>query len=162
MDTDVTPGNFHISGAKIYIDNENIGSLNQDGATVSYKPDVHLHMSAKYGSSPVAATLIGVEATIELHIAEVTKDNLLKVLAGASEDGNKVAVGGVVGSQLTGVELLLVPFDDTESWIFTNAVPVSTVEVGFSPSKEREFVVTFQGMIDTATDTIGEAGTEVS
>lgn len=162
MDTDVTPGNFHISGAKIYIDNENIGSLNQDGAVVNYSPDVHLHMSAKYGSSPVAGTVVGVEATFELHIAETTKENLLRVLAGATEDGNKVAMGGVVGQQLTGVEVLLVPFDDTESWILHNAIPVSNVEVGYSPSGEREYVVTYRGLIDTTTDTIGEMGSDVS
>lgn len=162
MDTDVTPGNFHISGAKIYIDGENIGSLNQDGAIVNYNPDVHLHMSAKFGSSPVAGTVIGVEATMELHIGETTRENLLRVLAGATEDGNKVAMGGVVGQQLTAVEVLLVPFDDTESYILHNAIPVSNVEISFSPNKEREYVVTFRGLIDVTTETIGEMGSDVS
>lgn len=162
MDTDVTPGNFHISGAKIYVDNVNIGSLNEDGAIITYAPDIFKHNSAKFGSTPIAMSLIGIEATVELHIGETTQDNLLLSLAGASEDAGKVVFGGAVGSQLTGVELLIVPFDDTESWVFHNAVPTSSVEVGYTPKDKREFVVTFQGMIDVTTEEVGQFGSDVS
>lgn len=162
MDTDLTPGNFHISGGKVYIDDENIGSLNQDGAVVNYNPDVHLHQSAKFGSTPVAATLVGVECTMELHIGETTQANLARVLAGANDAGSHIELGSVVGDQMTGVEVLLVPFDDTDSWVLHNAVPVSNVEVGYSPSNEREYVVTFRGMIDTTTSTVGNVGSDVS
>lgn len=152
---DVTPSNFHISGGSIHINGENIGSLNQDGATVNYAPDVHLHLSAKYGSSPVAATVIGIEATMELNIGETTLDNVLKTFGGIIDDSGTPRMGGVVGTQMTGVELTLTPFDGTFSWILHNAVPISNVEVAYSPASERAFVVTFRGMIDVSTDSIG-------
>jgi len=38
-DIDLTPGNFHIAGAKVFVNGQNIGSLNQDGAIFTYTPD---------------------------------------------------------------------------------------------------------------------------
>lgn len=161
-DIDLTPGNFHIAGAKVFVNGQNIGSLNQDGAVFTYTPDVHLHMSAKFGSTPVAATVIGVEVTAELNIGETTKENMELVMAGIATSGERLVMGGVVGAQMAGVELLLVPFDDTESILLKNAVSTDPIEVSYSPSGERVYVAKFTGMIDSTSDTVGEIGEDVS
>lgn len=146
---DVTGGNFHISGARVKVNGSNIGSLNQDGATVSWEPDIHFHQSAKFGSTPVAASIIGIEATIELNIGETTMNNLELAMAGSKKEGGVLNLGGVAGRKLTGVTLRLEPFDNTEVWVLSNAVQSGGVEVSYSPSDERVYTISFRGLIDT-------------
>jgi hypothetical protein len=140
--------NFRIGSGDLLVNDVSIGATTQEGVVVTYEPDVHLHLSGKYGSTPVKASLIGQKLTIKIVMEEVTADNMEIALAGSVSADDKVKFGGVAGREITGVELKLVPFDGTESWVFRNAVPTSPVEVAYQPNNERVYSVTFTALVD--------------
>lgn len=139
---------FRIGAGAIIIDSEDIGHTNEEGALVIVEPDVHLHQSGKYGSAPVKASLIGRTITIEVTVAEYTLDNMERVYAGVTRVGDKIQFGGVAGVNIPGKDLIIDPFDGSEAWHFTNAVPTSAVESAYSPQDERLMKVTFTALID--------------
>jgi hypothetical protein len=140
--------NFNIGGGDLKVNGESIGATTQEGVVVTYEPDVHLHLSGKYGSTPVKASLIGQKLTIKVVMAESTADNMETALAGSVSANDKVKFGGIAGREITGVELSLIPFDGTESWVFRNAVPTSPVEIAYQPNNERIYSVTFTALVD--------------
>lgn len=140
--------NFKIGAGELYINGTSIGCTNQDGVTVTYEPDVHLHLCGKFGSTPVKASIIGKKITIKVAMAEVTSVNMVNALAGTISADGKVKFGGAAGSEIVGKELKLVPFDGSESWIFRNAIPSSSVEVAYQAANERVFNVTFTALVD--------------
>jgi hypothetical protein len=140
---------FRIGAGSLAINGSDIGLTTPDGIVVNYEPNVHLHQSGKYGTTPVKASLIGVNLTIEVYFAETTKDNLVKALSGSTSADGKVKIGGIAGTDITGAVLTLTPFDGTVSWTFRNCVPTSAVEVAYQVENERVYQVTFTAMVDT-------------
>ena len=140
--------NFKIGAGDLFIAGDNVGATTQDGVIVTYEPDVHLHLSGKYGSTPVKASLIGKKITIKVTMAEVTATNMSNALAGATVDGGKVKFGGAAGVEIVGKELKLVPFDGSESWVFRKAIPSSSVELAYQAANERVYNVTFTALVD--------------
>lgn len=141
-------GNFHIGAGALSLGGADVGATTQEGAVVTYEPDVHLHMSGKYGSTPVKASLIGAKLTIQMTLAESTQANMEDVFAGASLADGKIKFGGIAGRAITGKTLVLTPFDGSESWTFRNAVPTSSVEVAYQADNERVYQVTFTALVD--------------
>lgn len=140
---------FRIGAGSLSIDASDVGFTTEEGMVVNYEPDVHLHLSGKYGNTPVKASLIGQTLTLEVWIAEHTFDNIEYAYAGVVNEDNKIKFGGLAGREITGKELILTPFDGTKSWHFRNAVPISAVEANFKVNDERVIHVTFQAMVDT-------------
>lgn len=141
--------NFKIGAGSLSIDGADIGYTTEEGVVVTYEPDVHLHLSGKYGTTPVKASLVGMNLTLEVWMAENTLANLEKAMAGAFLDGSVVKFGGVAGTEITGAELVLTPFDGSPTWTFKNAVAISPVEVAYKVNDERIMQVTFRAMVDT-------------
>lgn len=139
---------YRIGACAIAVNDSDVGGTTQEGVLVSYEPDVHLHMSGKYGSTPVKASLIGQKLTVKMAIAETTQENMEIALAGTLQEDGKVKFGGFAGVPLVGVKLTLTPFDGTESWVFRNAVPTSPVEIAYQPNNERLYNVTFTALVD--------------
>ena len=75
------PQNFHIGAGSLSIDGDDVGMTTEEGMVVNYEPDVHLHLSGKYGTTPVKASLVGQKLTLEAWIAEHTLDNILATYA---------------------------------------------------------------------------------
>lgn len=142
--------NFHIGAGSLTIDSQDIGATTEEGMVVHYEPDVHFHLSGKYGTTPVKASLIGQKLTIEVWIAEHTLANIGEAYAGVSQVGSKIQFGGISGREIVGKELTLTPFDGTEEWTFTNAVPMEAVDANYKVNDERVIHVTFQALVDTA------------
>lgn len=140
--------NFKIGAGDLFIAGVNVGATTQDGVIVTYEPDVHLHLSGKYGSTPVKASLIGKKITIKVVMAEVTATNMAKALAGSVSADGKIKFGGAAGSEIVGTELKLVPFDASESWVFRKAIPSSSVELAYQAANERVYNVTFTALVD--------------
>jgi hypothetical protein len=140
--------NFRIGAGSLSIAGEDVGLTTEEGMVVSYEPDVHLHLSGKYGNTPVKASLIGKKLTLEVWIAEHTLQNILDAFAGAGGSSTRVKFGGVAGSELVGKELVLTPFDNTPSWTFRKAIPVSNVDTNYKVNDERIIHVTFQALVD--------------
>lgn len=143
------PSNFRIGAGALAIDGTDAGLTTEEGVVVNYEPDVHLHMSGKYGNTPVKASIIGKTLTLEVWLAEHTMQNILDVYAGVTGSTGKVEFGGLAGVEVTGKELILTPFDGTKSWYFRNAVPTSAVDANYKVNDERIMHVTFTAMIDT-------------
>jgi hypothetical protein len=141
--------NFRIGAGSLSIDGDDVGLTTEEGMVVVYEPDVHLHMSGKYGNSPVKASLIGKKLTLEVWIAEHTMQNILDAFAGAAGTTGRVKFGGIAGTEIVGKELVLTPFDNTPSWTFAKAVPVSSVDTNYKVNDERIIQVTFQALVDT-------------
>lgn len=139
---------FHIGAGALSIDGTDVGLTTEEGVVITYEPDVHLHLSGKYGTTPVKASLIGQTVTIEVWMAENTFNNIEDAFAGAVQANGKIKLGGLAGREIVGKELVLSPFDGTPSWTFRNAVPTSSVETNYKVSSERVIQVTFQGMVD--------------
>lgn len=136
---------YKIGAGYLTLDGDDLGGTTEEGVVVHYDPDIFLHTSGKYGSTPIKASLKGVKLTIEATLGETTEGNLEKVFAGVGAGGK---FGGVAGTEITGGELIVNPFDGSEAWIFTNVVPTGTVEVAYLPNKERVYKVTFTALID--------------
>jgi len=139
---------FHIGAGSLAVDNDDIGHTTEEGAVVNYEPDVHLHLSGKYGNTPVKASLIGQKLTIEVWMAESTLDNLEIALAGVVQADDKIKFGGLAGREISGKKLVLTPYDDTESWTFRSIIPISAVDTNYKVNEERIIHVTFQAMVD--------------
>lgn len=145
--------NFHIGAGSLSIDGQDVGLTTEEGVVVVYEPDVHLHMSGKYGTTPVKASLVGQKLTLEVWIGEHTLANIEDAYAGVTAVGGKIQFGGLAGREVEGKELVLNPFDGTEAWYFRNAVPTSSVDANYKVNDERIIHVTFQALVDlTASD----------
>jgi hypothetical protein len=141
------PNDFHIGAGAVSIDNSDIGLTTQEGVVVVIDPDVHLHLSGKYGMTPVKATLLGHKITIQVFMGETTNANMANAIAGASGSG-KVKFGGDAGSELVGHTLDIAPFDGTPAWHFRNVVPTGSVEVAYQVENERVYKAQFTAMVD--------------
>lgn len=138
--------NLRIGAGALKINGTDVGYTTEEGLVVNYEPDVHLHLSGKFGTTPVKSSLVGQNLTIEVWIAENTLANIEACYAGVTEDG-KIQFGGVAGREIVGATLELTPFDGTPSWYFRNAVPTSSVEANYKVNDERIIHVTFQALI---------------
>jgi hypothetical protein len=143
------PANFKIGAGSLSIEGTDVGLTTEEGVVVTYEPDVHLHTSGKYGTTPVKASLVGQKLTIEIWIAEHTMENILNCYAGVTGSAGKVEFGGLAGREVEGKELVLTPFDLSKSWYFRNAVPVEAVDANFKVNDERIIHATFQALVDT-------------
>lgn len=140
---------FRIGAGSLAINGSDVGGTTPEGLLVKYEPNIHLHMSGKYGMTPVKATLIGKLLTLEVTMAETTAANMANVFAGLTTKNGKVRFGGVAGLEVVGYKLTLTPFDGTPAWVFKNAIPTSPVEVAYQVENERVYKVTFTAMVDT-------------
>lgn len=140
---------FRIGAGALSINGQDVGYTTEEGVVVTYEPDVHLHMSGKFGNTPVKASLIGQNLTLEVWMAENTLTNIANAFAGVVNEGGKIKFGGIAGREISGKELVLTPFDGTPSWVFRNAVPISSVETNYKVADERVIQVTFRAMVDT-------------
>lgn len=145
--------NFHIGAGELTVNSKDVGHTTPEGIVVNVEPNVHLHQSGKWGTTPVKASILGYEVTIQITMAETTLANLNKAIAGSTTGGNNLQIGGLAGREVEGNEIVLTPFDGTESWTFRNAVPTSPVEVLYQVENERVYQVTFTALVDEdATD----------
>ena len=140
--------NFAIGAAALSIAGSDIGGTTKEGVIVTIEPNIHLHQSGKYGTTPVKASYIGMNLTLTVVIAESTLANLNKVIGGSHLVGSKVQFGGLAGVEVEGKELIVTPFDGSEVWTFKNAVPTGSVEMAYQVENERVFKVTFTAMVD--------------
>lgn len=144
--------NFHIGAGSLTIGGTDVGETTEDGVVVTYEPNIHLHHSGKFGTTPVKASLIGMNLTVQVTLGETTLANMQKVFAGVITETGQVKFGGVAGREITGAELVLTPFDGTDPWTFLNAVPTSSVEVAYQVENERVYQVTFTALVDEEAD----------
>ncbi len=142
------PTNFKIGAGSIAIDGQDVGLTNEEGVVVNYEPDIHEHLSGKYGTTPVKTSIVGMNLTVEMWLAEHTKENMLNSMAGVTAVGGKVQFGGLAGREVEGKSMVLTPFDGSPSWYFMNAVPTSAVETAYKVNDERIYHVTFRAMVD--------------
>jgi hypothetical protein len=142
------PSNFRIGAGALSIDGQDVGLTSEEGVVVNYEPDVHLHLSGKYGNTPVKASLIGQKLTVEVWIAEHTLENIENAYAGVTSSGGAIQFGGLAGREVEGHELILTPFDGTPSWYFRNAVPTEAVDANYKVNDERIIHVTFTALVD--------------
>jgi hypothetical protein len=141
--------NFQIGAATVRYLGVDLGHTNEDGVTVSYEPDVHMHMSGKFGTTPVKASLVGKKLEIEVSFAEITLANFEKTFSGSALNGGILEFGGTAGEELTGGELVVLPnHGNIKKWTFKNAVITSAVQQEYSPSNEQILKVTYTAMVD--------------
>lgn len=141
--------NFQIGAAIARYAGVALGHTNEDGVTISYEPDVHMHMSGKFGTTPVKASLVGKKVEVTINLAEMTLANLNKSMAGAVLTSSLINIGGVAGEAMTGYELVVLPHHgNIKRWKFRNAVVTSAIEQEYSPSNEQILVVTFTALVD--------------
>jgi hypothetical protein len=139
---------FRIGAGSLTVNGSDVGGTTEEGAIVTVEPNVHLHKSGKYGTTPVKASLIGYNVTLQITIAETTKTNMARVIAGAVSEDSRIKIGGLAGRALTGVEIILTPFDGSPMWRIKNAVPTTSIEMAYQVENERVFQVTYTGMVD--------------
>lgn len=140
--------NFRIGAGSLSINGEDVGLTSEEGVVVNYEPDVHLHLSGKFGNTPVKASIIGRTLTLEIWMAENTYDNIEHAFAGVKQEDGKIKFGGLAGVEIEGKNLVLTPFDGTPAWHFRNAVPTSAVETAYKVNDERIIHTTFTALVD--------------
>jgi hypothetical protein len=141
---------FRIGAGSVMIDDDDVGMTTEEGVVISYEPDIHLHLSGQFGTTPVKASLVGQKLTIEMWLAEHTMDNIELTYAGIVNSQDKLQFGGVAGRAILGHTLVITPFDGTPAWSFANAVPISAVDANFKVNDERIMHVTFQALVAEA------------
>jgi len=139
---------YRIGSGSLSLDGSDVGGTTPEGIVVKDAPDVHLHLSGKFGSTPVKATLLGRKLTLEITMAETTAANMLKVFPGSVSADGKTKFGGVAGVALVGHTMVLTPFDGTTPWHFRNVVQTSPIDVAYQTTNERVFKATFTALID--------------
>jgi len=139
---------FRIGAGELFIDGVSCGHTTQEGVVVNYEPNIHLHKSGKFGDTPVKASLIGQNLTVQITMAETTADNMENAFAGVVSADDKIKFGGVAGREIAGKEIKLIPFDGTETWVFRNAVPTSNVEIAYQVDNERVYQITYTAMVE--------------
>lgn len=144
----MNPSNFRIGAGALSIDGTDIGLTTQEGIVVTYEPNVHQHMSGRFGMTPVKASYIGANVTLEVYMGEHTLENMAEAFAGAVLEDDKIKFGGIAGRAIEGKELILTPFDGTPAWVFRSAVPTSSVETAYQVENERIIQVTFTALVD--------------
>jgi hypothetical protein len=144
MDAD----NFKIGAGALTVDGTPVGGTTEKGAIVHFEPTVHLHKSGQYGDTPVKASYLGAKVTIEIEMAEHVLDNIEFAYAGVTRIGDSINIGAEAGTEVSGVALVLTPFDGSEAWYFRNAVPMGNVDAEYSATGERIIKATFQALID--------------
>lgn len=143
--------NFRIGAGALTVGGVDVGDTTQEGIVISYEPDVHFHMSGRYGSTPVKASILGVKLTLKITIGESTLANLAKVLPGSVLDGStRLNLGGIAGEEIDGVPLVMTPNDATEPWVFRDAVISGPIEVAYQAQNERVYAATFTALVDEA------------
>lgn len=140
--------NFHIGAGSLTVGGEDVGHTTPEGIVVTVEPNVHIHQSGRWGTTGVKASIIGYEVTLTITMAETTLNNLQTAIAGATTGGNNVEIGGEAGTEITGAEIVLTPYDGTESWTFKNAVPTGSIEVAYQVENERVYQATFTALVD--------------
>lgn len=139
---------FKIGGGYLTLNGSDIGGTTEEGIVVIYEPDVYLHKSSKFGSTPIKASLIGQKLTLEATLGETTKENMAAVFDGVTSVGAKRQFGGVAGREIAGATLVLTPFDGSPSWHFANVVVTDSIEVTYQADNPRVYKVTFTAMVD--------------
>jgi hypothetical protein len=139
---------FHIGAGSLSVNGDDVGHTTPEGVVVNVAPNVHIHQSGKYGTTGVKASILGYEVTVQITMAESTLDNLERAIAGATAAGSRVKLGGLAGREVVGAEIILTPYDGTESWTFRNAVATGSVEVAYQVENERVYQVTFTALVD--------------
>lgn len=148
------PSNFRIGAGQLSIDGSDVGLTTEEGMVVHFEPDVHMHLSGKYGNTPVKASLVGQNLSLEVWMGEHTLANIAKAFAGAVTAGGKISFGGMAGREVIGHVLILTPYDGTPKWYFKNAVPTGSVDTNYKVNDERVIQVTFMALVDiTSADT---------
>jgi hypothetical protein len=140
--------NFRIGAGELEVNSQDVGHTTEEGIVVSVEPSIHLHRSGKWGMTPVKSSILGYEVTVQITMAETTLENLQRAIAGSTTGGNNVQIGGLAGREVEGNEIVLTPFDGTESWTFRNAVPTSPIEVLYQVENERVYQATFTALVD--------------
>jgi hypothetical protein len=139
--------NFRIGAGDLEIDGTSVGHTTEEGVVISYEPDVHFHLTGKYGTTPARASLVGITLTLEVWMAEHTFANIESAFGGVLNDG-QIKFGGLAGREMTPMTLALLPYDDSPAWYFRKAVPTGAVETAFKVNDERIIHVTFQALVD--------------
>lgn len=142
------PSNFRIGAGSLSIDGEDVGLTTEEGIVVHFEPDVHMHLSGKYGNTPVKASLIGQKLSLEIWMGEQTFANIESGYAGVVASTGRIDFGGLAGREVEGHELILTPFDGTPPWYFRNAVPTDAVDANYKVNDERIIHVTFVALVD--------------
>lgn len=141
--------NFQIGAATVRYKSTHLGHTNEDGVIVNYEPDVHMHMSGRFGTTPVKASLIGKKLEITAHLAEMTLARFEKAFAGSAIASSILNFGGVAGEELVGGELVVLPnHGNIKKWTFKNAVVTGAIEQEYSVTNEQILAVTFTAMVD--------------
>jgi hypothetical protein len=141
--------NFQIGAADVRYKGVHLGHTNEDGVVVNYEPDVHMHMSGRFGTTPVKASIVGKKLEVTVNMAEMTLAKFETAFAGSDIDSNILNFGGKAGEELVGGELVVLPiFGNIRKWTFKNAVVTGAVEQEYSPSNEQILEVTFTAMVD--------------
>lgn len=140
---------FQIGGATVRYNGVHLGHTNEDGVVISYEPDVHMHMSGRYGTSPVKASLVGKTLTVTVNLAEMTLARFEKAFTGTAIASSILNFGGTAGEALTGYDLIVLPnHGNIKKWTFKNAVVTGAIEQEYSPSNEQILAVTFTALVD--------------
>ncbi len=140
--------NLKIGAGALSINGDDIGYTTEEGVVVSVEPDVHFHLSGKWGTTPVKASFVGQKLTVEVWMAEHVLDNLESAIGGSVQADGKLKFGGLAGREISGVVLVLTPFDGSPAWTFRNAVPSGAVDANYKVNDERIVHVTFTAMVD--------------
>lgn len=139
---------FRIGAGSLTVDGQDVGHTTEDGVVVNVEPSVHMHMSGKYGTTPVKGSVIGYNVTLQVTMAESTLQNMSKAIAGAEYNTNHLGLGFSGSKPITPVELVLTPFDGSPEWTFHRAIPTSSVELAYQVENERVVQVTFTALVD--------------
>lgn len=123
------------------------------GVTVTYTPEIKDITVDKYGTTPARKHIIGQSLKALCPLAEATIANLAIAVPAGDSDASAVKIGGQVGGELTGAELVLHPIanlanDLSEDVVIYKAVPVNPIGVPFMVDNERVIEVEFDGVID--------------
>lgn len=128
------------------------------GVEMTYTPDIKETSVDQYGSTPVAASIIGERLEVKVTLAESSLAEMNKAIAGGTlvtgATKDEINVGSDGATSLTGQELVIHPTAEGASTdkdvTVHKAVVIGAVVLPYKTEEETLFEITFLALIDEA------------
>lgn len=147
--------NMKMGVASITIGGVDIGHT-KGGAEVTISPELYEQTVDKYGASVVNVVEVGTKVELKVMVAESTKANLAKIIAGATLDEgttkDEVTLGRSAGTTLTALPITLHPIamgvSTEDDWTFHRCVPTGEITASYKVDEDTIYEATFMVLVD--------------
>jgi len=158
--------NLQLGHANITLGGVDLG-LTRGGVEIAVTNNILDRVVDQYGESPVGAVNLGTRVEITVNVAEITAENISKLMNGATLEAGATIDEVNIGAEYTGAdvntaEMVITPVadsgDGSKVWTFYKVALISPPTVSLVNDTETTLQATFLVITDTSKPTGEEMG----